>query len=288
MAAFVLLTLFAAATTMARSKHKQGAKSGAKVLLSDAGTNPDPASIWGKVDCAQASRAQQILSGGDTHRTATGEVPTDSAFRRLTVIDGDDVYGERCELGLDNRSSPTALFRQGRHLITEISIRLPSAFPLSVNTWQDVMQMKEAWPFNNSSGSPVLELDEYSGRWSLGQSLSAGQTSRSHRLWSAPARANFWTRFIFDVRYRDNKKGYIRVGVDLNGDGDFADPGELSHGFHTHTLKKEMPGGEPDGLKPGQAIPSHLRAGIYHDPLIPCLAPTGCPVDIDNVQVIRP
>ena len=49
-----------------------------------------------------------------------------------------------------------------------------------------------------------------------------------------------------------------------------------------------MPGGEPDGLKPGQPIPSHLRAGIYHDPLIPCPSPTGCSVDIDNVQVIRP
>jgi len=283
--ALALLTLMAPVTATAKGKHRHRAKRAAGVVLSDTGTNPDPASIWGKVDCADASRAQQFSSGGDTHLTATGAAQGDSAYRRLTVFDGDDVYGERCELGLDNRQGPTALFRQGQHMLTEISLRLPSAFPISVYTWQDVMQMKETWPSNNISGSPVLELDEYNGRWSLGQSSSAGQTQKSHVLWSAPARANIWTRFAFDVRYSDNKKGYIRVGVDLNGDGDFADPGERSQGFHTHTLKREQPGGEPDGLKPGQAIPSHLRTGIYHDPLIPCI--TGCPIDIDNVQVVR-
>lgn len=289
LAALALVTLLAPVTGTAKSKkHKHRAKGGAKVVFSDPGTNPDPASIWGKVDCANQSRAQQFLSGGDTHLTATGNAPGDSAYRRLTVIDGDHVYGERCELGLDNSKGPTALYRQGQHRLTEISIRLPSAFPLGVYTWQDVMQMKEAWPFTNSSGSPVLELDAYNGRWVLGQSLSAGETPDSRALWSAPSRANFWTRFAFDVRYSDNEKGYIRVGVDLNGDGDFADPGERSRGFHTHTLKREMPGGEPDGLKPGQAIPSHLRAGVYHDPLIPCPAPTGCPIDIDNVQVVNP
>jgi hypothetical protein len=113
--------------------------------------------------------------------------------------------------------------------------------------------------------------------------------SDSRDLWSVPARTNFWTRFAFDVRYSDHKKGgYIRVAVDLNGDGDFADPGELSPGFHTYTLKEEIPGGGADGIKAGQPIPSHLRAGIYHNSSIACPPPTGCPVDIDNVQVLRP
>jgi hypothetical protein len=287
-AALALVTLLAPVTAPAKGKHKHRTKRAAGVVFSDAGTNPDPASIWGKVDCADQSRAQQFLSGGDTHLTATGVAPGDSAYRRLTVIDGDDVYGERCELGWDNRKGPTALYRQGQRRLTEASIRLPSAFPFGVFTWQTVLQMKQTWPSANSSGSGVLELGAHSGRWVLGQSRSPGETSDSRELWSAPARANFWTRFAFDVRYSDNKKGSIRVGVDLNGDGDFADPGELSPRFHTHTLKREVAGGEPDGLKPGQAIPSHLRAGVYHDPMIQCPAPTGCPIDIDNVQVVRP
>ncbi len=76
--------------------------------------------------------------------------------------------------------------------------------------------------------------------------------------------------------------------MDLNGDGDFADPSELSRGMRTYTLKVQMPGPDLEGIKPGRPIPSHLRAGIYHDPDIACPAPIGCPVDIDNVQVVRP
>jgi hypothetical protein len=278
---------FATAPSDAAAKRKPG---GPAVVFSDTGAAPDPAPLWGKVDCESGSRAQQITTGGDTHPTATGGPQGDTAFRQLSVLDGDDVYGERCELGEDFRADgPTVLYRQGKHRLTYLSARLPSTFPLSVFTWQVVMQMKQTFPAENSSGTPVLELDAYDGRWVLRQSLSRGPISDSRVLWSVPARSSFWTRFAFDVRYSDRKKhGYIRVGVDLNGDGDFADAGELSKGFHTYTLKIETRGGGADGIRPGQAIPSHLRAGIYHDSAIPCLAPTGCQVDIDNVQVVRP
>jgi Polysaccharide lyase len=289
-AALVLATLSAPPDATAKRKHKPNHKSqGPALLFSDTGVATDAASLWGKVDCQSESRAQQITTGGDTHPTAMGAPQGDSAFRRLSVLDGDDIYGERCELGWDNRRSPTALYRQGRHRLTELSVRLPSLFPLSVSTWQAVMQMKQSGPSNNSSGTPMLELDAYAGRWHLRQSLSRGPASDSRELWSTAAQVNFWTRFAFDVRYSDRKKrGYIRVGADLNGDGDFADAGELSKGFHTYTLKVETPGGSADGIKAGSAIPSHLRVGMYHDTAIPCRAPSGCQVDIDNVQVIRP
>jgi Polysaccharide lyase len=271
------------------AKKKRNHKSQAPALVfSDTGV-ADPAQLWGKVDCESDLRAQQISGGGDTHLTAMGSLQGNSAFRRLSVLDGDDIFGERCELGWDNRGGPTALYKRGGHRLTELSIRLPSAFPIGADTWQAVMQMKQTGPSNNSSGTPVLDLDAFAGRWRLRQSTSRGASSESRQLWSAPAQENFWTRFAFDVRYSDRKKGgYIRVGADLNGDGDFADPHELSPGFHTYTLKVETPGGSPDGLKAGRAIPSHLRAGIYHDSAIPCLPLSGCQVDIDNVQVIRP
>lgn len=290
-AAFALAAVSAPPDAAAKKRHKHGHNSqGPALIFSDTGTAPDPTGLWGKVDCQNQSRAQQITTGGDTHLTALGTPQGDSAFRRLSVIDGDDVYGERCELGEDYRAEgPTVLYRQGKHRVTALSVRLPSSFPLSVYTWQVVMQMKQTFPAANSSGTPVLELDAYNGRWVLRQSLSRGPISDSRVLWSVPAQANFWTRFAFDVRYSDRKKsGYIRVAVDLNGDGDFADAGEVSKGFHTYTLKIETGGGGPDGIKPGSAIPSHLRAGIYHDTAIPCRAPTGCQVDIDNVQVLRP
>jgi hypothetical protein len=292
LAAAALLALVAVLAPLpvgAKGKKHRVKRQASGLIFSDTGSNPDPTSIWGKIDCANNSRAQQFSTGGDTHLTATGAPQGDTAFRRLTAFDGDNVYGERCELGRDYRNSPTVLYRQGQHLLTDLSVRLPSPFPLLVNTWQVVMQMKQTYPAANSSGTPVLELDAYGGRWHLRQSLSRKAVSDSRDLWSVPARTNFWTRFAFDVRYSDHKKGgYIRVGVDLNGDGDFADPGELSPAFHTYTLKEEIPGGSPDGIKAGQPIPSHLRAGIYHDSSIACPPPLGCPVDIDNVQVLRP
>jgi hypothetical protein len=286
-AALALVVLSAAPHATAKKKHKHRGHS-PTLIFSDTGV-ADPTQLWGPLDCVDDSRAQQISTGGDTHRTATGALQGDSVFRRLTVLDGDDHYGERCELGWNNRGSPTALYRQGKHRLTELSIRLPSTFPLGVNTWQVVIQMKQSGPSNNSSGTPVLDMDAYGGRWRLRQSLSPGSAEDSRQLWSWPARTNFWTRFAFDVRYSDRKKhGYIRVGADLNGDGDFADRGELSKGFHTYTLKVETPGGGDDGIEAGSAIPSHLSTGIYHDSAIPCRPPSGCQVDIDNVQIVRP
>lgn len=263
-----------------RKKHR-----GASLFVDNAG-KATPMAAWGTTDCANASRHQQINSGGDWHSTANGHRQGNDSYRRLTVIDGDDLYGERCELGQEG--GPTVLYHKGQRRVTQISLRLPANFPLGSDTWQVVMQMKQSAPATNSGGTPVLELDAYGGRWRLRHSSSSGPSHDSDQLWSAPARTGVWTRFSFDVRYSsDPLKGVIRVSVDLNGDGDFNDRGERSDPIRTYTLKVETPGGSADdGIAPGQSIPSHLRAGIYHDPAYPCPAPFGCSVDLDNVQVV--
>jgi hypothetical protein len=90
----------------------------------------------------------------------------------------------------------------------------------------------------------------------------------------------------------DPAVGSVSVAADLNGDGDMGDGGERSPVIHLPTLRSEA-GAENldpdiDGLAIGDPIPSHLRAGIYHDPAYNCPAPTGCSVDIDNVQIVKP
>ncbi len=287
--ALALVVVSAPGQAGAKGKHKHRDKRrGSRLIASDTGANLDPNPFWGRNYCANDRRVQQFTTGGDPHPTATGAPQGDSAFRRLTVIDGDNVFGERCELGWDDRRSPTAFYRPGKHRITQASVRLPSGFPLGVDTWQTVIQMKQSGPANNSGGTPVLEVDARGGRWRLFQSVSRDDAGDSRQLWSAPAATGVWTRFSFNVRYSTSKKkGFISLGIDLNGDGDFSDPGERSPGFHTYTLKRETaPGGY--GLRPGQAIPSHLRAGIYHNSSIACPPPAGCSVDLDNVQVLRP
>ena len=74
--------------------------------------------------------------------------------------------------------------------------------------------------------------------------------------------------------------------VDRNGDGDATDRGERSPTFHVNTLRRERNGDSPAGLAPGESIPSHLRVGIYHDPSYRCPRPTGCSIEVADVQVV--
>lgn len=260
----------------------------ARLLASDTAAVASPIPFWRKIDCQHESRQSVIGVGGDLSPTATGAPQADLAFRRLTVFDGDDYWGERCELGWNDRSSPVAFYRERSRRITYASFRLPVTFPLSTSNWQGVLQMKQSSPSDNSSGPPVLSLSAYRGAWMLWHS-PPGATMKEDLLWSAPARGGEWTRFAFDVRYsRHQRKGRITVYADLSGDGVFDDPGEVSARFRTNTLKREVAGSGGDGLRKGASIPSHLRVGIYHDDAIPCPAPIGCSVDVDNVQVVAP
>ena len=269
--------------------------SGCRTLASDTAVpGSDAASIWGHVDCAQPS--QQLASpqsGGDTHLTGAGADQGNTAYRSLTAFDAttnDSVapsndpfsyYGERCELGRNESrgggyGSTFMLYREGERRVTFMSYRLPTNFPLNQTAnhhYNVVMQMKQTQPATNGGGSPMIELDAFGGQWHL----EMGALS-SPVVWSAPAQINAWTRFAFDVVYsRNSSLGSVTAYADLNGDGSFG-PGESSGTIRGATLKTESD---------GSSIPSHLRAGVYHDigsDGYSC--PSGCSVEMDNVQVL--
>ena len=246
---------------------------GLRTIAADTASNADPIPFWGAIDCERDSRVEH----------------PSGAFRRLRVIDGDDLEGERCELGENDRGEgPTVFYREGDRRVTLLSIRLPRDFPLGEEMWQVVMQMKQTQPSENGGGTPVLALEAWDGRWRLRQSESPGPASDSREIWSAPAETVAWIPFAFDVTYsQDPSTGRVRVHADLNGDGDFDDSGERSATIRTYTLKRESEDGD-DGLERGESIPSHLRVGVYHHPDYPCPAPAGCYVDVDNVAVLVP
>jgi Polysaccharide lyase len=194
------------------------------------------------------------------------------------VVDGDDYYGERCELGNNDKDAPNTLYREGQRRVTFASIRLPFGTDPNSDLWRTVLQMKQTEPYHNPQAAPMFELEVRSGQWAVENNWTD--------LWHAPAQQNVWTRWAFDVTYSSNAStGSVKAYVDLNNDGDFADPGEQSPIFHAATLLAETSGGSSP-YAPGQSIPSHLRAGIYQDPAYSC--PSGCSVDIDNVQVLAP
>jgi hypothetical protein len=206
------------------------------------------------------------------------------------VLDGDDYYGERCELGLNDwRSSPVALYHEGERLLTFASFKLPSQFPLDTPAWQVVMQMKQTEPTDGAGfPTPVLALHAFNGRWRLYHTGGGNRGPGDEQVWSAPAKTDRWVRFAFNVLYSaDPSRGSVRIWVDRNGDGDALDPHERSRRFALQTLGREQPGTSADGLVAGASIPSHLRIGIYHNPAYRCER-NRCSIGIDNVGVYEP
>lgn len=263
---------------------------GCTLVASDTASIANPLPFWGNIDCEESSRQTTLPSGGDTHPQGSGTPQPDSAFRRLTVMDGDDVWGERCELGFDwalptdpgngrTGPGPTVFYDTGERRATFVSIRLGRNIDPQSSGWRTVLQMKQTEPYNNPEPSPVFELEVRNGTWVMEDSW--------HDYWSAPAQAGVWTRFAFDITYSaDPSVGAMKAYADLNGDGDFADPHEQSPLTHVATLRTETRTGGSSPWRVGNPIPSHLRAGIYEDPSHSC--PGGCSVDIDNVQVLGP
>ena len=257
---------------------------GCSILRQDTALAADPEpGRWGKIECAADSRYRHMITGGDSHPKTNGARQRNSAYRRLTVFDGDDVYGERCELGRNTHtngenapgqtSGTFALYRQGEHKITFFSQRYSTGFDVNANAWQQVAQMKQAQPYADAVPDGVaLELQVFRGRLRL---LTFWTTKWST---AAPAK-NVWVRYALDVVYSaDPNIGKVKVYVDRNGDGDALDRGERSPMITGQTLGAESSTGQP--------IPSFLMVGIYHDRSINCQPPTGCSVDIDNAQVV--
>jgi hypothetical protein len=271
---------------------------GCALSSSDTGSSDDLEPLWGSIDCATDSRVHEVASGGDRHPRATAEPQGNSSYRRLTVLDGDYVSGERCELGRnewrygsDLGEGTFQLYREGERWITFASFRLPGDFAIDTTGFQNVLQMKQTQPSDNGGGIPVLALQVSHGEWQLIHANSPGGGT-SETLWEAPAQAGVWVRMALDVTYsQHNHDGSVRLYLDRNGDGDSLDAGERSPAITTHTLKYEPAdpdGQDDDDLSPGDSIPSHLRIGLYHDPSIACPAPRGCSVQVDNVQVVGP
>ena len=261
-----------------------------EVRFIDDAADPNPTTLWGRVDCERRRRVRLLPTGGDPHPRADGTAQAHDGFRRLRVLDGDDVSGERCELGLNNHlESPVALYREGDRLITFLSLRLPARFPLGRDDFQIALQMKQSQPSDAGGGPPVLALEADGGRWLVRhRGATPSGINDDEVLWSAPARKSIWARFALDVLYSaDGRQGSFKVAADLNEDGDALDERESSSRFTLQTLKRESDGDDSDGVVSGASIPSHLRVGIYHSDEYRCRRHK-CSIDVDNVGVYSP
>ena len=263
---------------------------GCEISAADTSAARRPRPIWGSIDCVSAGRHRRMRPGGDRDRQSDGARQRNRSFRRLRVFDGDDLFGERCELGRNDHldgegggDGTLALYGEGEHRITFASYRFPRGLPIKTSLWQTILQMKQAQPYSNAnSDSVALELQLSDQRIHLHNNWN--------RLWSSRRiQRNTWTRVALDVSYSAQPaSGRVKLYVDANADGDARDRREQSPSFQTATLKRETVSSPETGLVAGSSIPSHLRVGLYHDLGIRCKRPRGCPIHVDNVQVTAP
>ena len=251
------------------------------VFREDPMTDSNPENLWGSLftgarDCVSQSRVVLKPTGG----------PAGGPYREVSVHDGDNASGERCELGNNSRlyglASPTNrsgtffLYPEGSHYVTSYWLRLGSNYPLQSGSWQVVTQMKQTQPYAGaSSSSPILSLEARAGRWWL---LTHDPSETQLHSWPAeqsvlhswPAEQRVWTMVVWDVVYSKSPAiGSVQMTLD----------GVPSTRTTTRTLAYATASGS--GLAAGDPIPSHLRIGPYHNSSLP-----GTHIDVGPVQVV--
>jgi hypothetical protein len=226
---------------------------------------------WVGYSCADRSRFTQVTSP-----VAQGE----RAYR-IEVRDGDDSYGERCELENGNTSSSRLherlLFHRGQEVWIAFQTYLPVDFsfaedgaPVSFpNDGGLLMQLKQL----GSCGTPALGI--VSGKATFAMRNSAGNTCESgsmKSLWTVPMVLGRWVRWLVHVKFdTDPEAGFTATWYDPDGLGlrpivPRVDLGKPVEGNRIYTHTQKSPTDHPSPACPETDDCSHARIGIYRDP----------------------
>src|SRR6476661_3925989 len=173
-------TLAALATTLVV------ASSASAGVLQSAGAENPWNKEWASWSCADQSRFQEI---GDP--AAQGQ----KAYK-LTVQDGDNAYGERCELG-DGNPGRTGfpLFHEGDERWISFQVYLPDEYPIDTKDWNVFFQIHQ----EGDGGCPPLALHVERGQFKLFNTVRNTYVLQTYEMWSAPAHANRWAKFTLHI-----------------------------------------------------------------------------------------
>jgi hypothetical protein len=198
---------------------------------------------WASYSCADRSRVQQVSS----------PVAQGSHAYKLEVRDGDNSYGERCEIGMGNPSrSGFPLFHEGDDRWISFQVYLPDNYPIDTPDWNIFFQIHQ----QGDGGCPPISLGVDHGQFKLYKSTSAHYVLDTSEMWSAPAQRNRWVKFTMHIRNStSDQNGFVELYGDLDGQGEKV----LLQQTATHTMTIASGGG---------AMTNHARVGIYRNPAI--------------------
>jgi polysaccharide lyase-like protein len=226
---------------------------------------------WVSYSCQERSRFSQV----ETAAAAQGK----RAYR-IEVHDGDDSYGERCELDNGNTSASRLhhrlLFHEGQEAWIAFQTYLPLDFSFAVdgapvsfpNDGGLITQIKQL----GSCGTPALGVVSSRTVFALRNSAAAHcEAGPMRSLWKVPMVLGRWVKWMHHIRFStDPRIGFIATWYDPDGLGLRPIPPTLDYGhrvignrIYTHTQK--APTGHPDPACPADDVCSHARIGIYRD-----------------------
>jgi hypothetical protein len=199
---------------------------------------------WASYSCADPSRVQQVDS----------PVAQGKHAWQLEVRDGDNSWGERCEIGMGNPwKSGFPLFHEGDERWISFQVYLPDDYPIDTPDWNVFFQIHQ----EGDGGCPPLALHVENGQYKLFNTVRNTYVLQTYQMWSAPAQRNHWAKFTLHImNSTDDSKGFIEMFGDLDGTGEK----QLMPKTYTHTMT---------AYSNGQPMTNHARVGIYRNPAIP-------------------
>jgi hypothetical protein len=199
---------------------------------------------WASYSCAERSRVKHVASPNAQGRYAW----------ELALRDGDDSYGERCEIGMGNPGAPGfPLFDEGDDRWISFQVYLPDDYPIDTPNWQLFFQIHQ----QGDGGCPPISLGVEDGKFKLFKSSRNTYVMDTREMWDGPAQRNRWVKFTLHIKNStDPSVGFVELFGDLDGQG----VKTLLDKTMTHTMTKNTNG--------RGAMINHARVGIYRNPAI--------------------
>jgi hypothetical protein len=198
---------------------------------------------WASWSCQDSSRFGEVSS----------PVAQGGKAYKLTVQDGDNSWGERCELGDGNPTrNGFPVFHEGDDVWISFSVYLPDNYPINTPDWNVMFQIHQ----EGDGGCPPIAMHVEDGEWKLFNSSRPTYVLDTVEKWHAPAERNRWTKFtIHLMNSGDDNKGFVELYSDLAGQG-MQQVMPRTY-MHTMTVRSD-----------GSPMTNHARIGIYRNPAI--------------------
>lgn len=215
---------------------------------------------WAAYSCQDATRFSQVTPG----------LFNEKAYR-IEVRDGDNSFGERCELSLGNTSNsnykgPASIFHDGDQLLIHFAVKTGTAYTAFAPPGAPVGVPEEAGLIHQikqlgSCGTPALGIvatrTEFVVRNSRENYCESG-SMRTLQRWPRPD--DKWVQIAQLVKFSTDP-AVGRYGIWSKDEGaDWVWRGE----HRTHTMKS--PTDHPSSSCPEATPCSHARIGFYRDP----------------------